>query len=365
MKEYLKTMQRVIDEGELYPDRTGAGRYSIFGVTETYDLTGNILPLVTTRHIFRKPLLKELFGMIAGSKKAEDLGETFWGRWSPDTNTVIEHGKSFFEGMEMKEDDLKVLETGAKEHPLIGTIGPMYGVLWRYWPLVGGVGDFTWIKGVEDIASDAYKQLSQDFDRVLVMSNGQMKNDQATRDTFIGDQYVKQLDQLQKLFLGLKRNPYSTHHRLTAFNPALIGPHADPRKNVLDGYGALSPCHPLSQFHVRGKEGDFTLDCSLYMGSSDVCLGRPYNIAFYSLLSMLLAHCLGYKVGKFHFFSGNTHIYANHMEDAKKQVKLTPYENKTVITINPDCKDLFALKAEDISFGEYDHHPRIDYIANV
>lgn len=365
MKQYLETMRRVIAEGALHPGRNGNGRWTIFGVHESYDLTGNVIPLVTTRHIFTRPLLKELFGMIRGSMKIEDLGAEFWKRWALDLDYIKAAGATAYEGVEVPEAQLEAMEKAYVNHPRRDTIGPMYGVLWREWPLVKGVGDFSWIRGIEDIASDKYKKFSQEFDRVVVMSNGNLKNDEETRNAFIGDAYVNSIDQLNKIFLQLKRNPFSTHHRVTAFNPALIGPNDNPKQNVLEGYGALSPCHPLFQFNVRNGEGGFVLDSSLYMGSSDVCLGRPYNIAFYSLLTIIYAHCLGYKAGRFEFFSGNTHIYANHMDQAKEQVNLTPFENKTVVTINPDQKDLFALTAEDVTFGQYDHHPRIDYIANV
>lgn len=362
-------MKRVLDEGTMYPDRTGVGRLTIFHANEVYDLSDNTVPLVTTRKIYMKPFLTELFGMIKGSSKVSDLGDSFWGRWSPSEEfikeKIEEDLKTLGPDNQPPKEEVEKLMANAGKHPAIGVIGPMYGVLWRDWPLIGNIGDFSWIKSFDDIASDKKAKLSQEFDRVLLLSNGQIKNDEETRKEFIGDQYVKTIDQLNRVFLSLKRNPFSTHHRITAFNPALIGPHADPRENVLNGFGALSPCHPFAQFHVNEKDGVRTLDCCLYMGSSDVCVGRPYNIAFYSLLTILLAHCLDYKPGKFHLTTGNTHIYANHIEEAKKQVKLTPVENKTVVVINPAVKDLFALKKEDLTFSEYNHLEPIFYKANV
>ena len=369
MISYLKTMQRVLDEGQFRPDRTGVGRLSIFGASETYDLANNTVPMVTTRHIYRKPFLTELFGMIGGHSKVEKLGKGFWGRWSPDKEflkkLILDELEANGEKEKLSPEQLANFEKIADVHPVLGTIGPMYGALWRQWPIVNGICDFSWVTSMDDIASDRRAQLSQDFDRALMLSNGNLKNTEEARNQFVGDAYVRSLDQLNKVFLSLKRNPFSSHHRVTAFNPALIGPHADPRENVLEGYGALSPCHPLFQFYVREENGHRTLDCMFYMGSSDVCLGRPYNIAFYGLLTILMAHCLDYKPGKLHFTSGDTHIYGNHIEKAKEQVKLTPLENNTTVTIPSDKKDLFKLTANDLVFSEYHHLDKIDYEANV
>lgn len=367
MKAYLQTMKYVLEHGELCPDRTKTGRLSVFGpcTQETYDLTGNVLPLVTTRKLAMKPFLDELFGMIKGSNKASEIGEKFWSDWAPDEEFLLKYYEGAIEILPEGETRDAYIER-VKNHSAKGIIGPMYGVLWRKWPLVAGNADFSWIKSFNDIPSDVVAQLSQEFDKLLVLSNGELKDTKEAREQFIGDQYVRSVDQLNKVFLGLKRNPHSTHHRVTAFNPSLIGPHADPRENVMDGFGALSPCHTFFQFHVRNAtKNDSTLDCHLYMGSSDVCLGRPYNIAFYSLLTIIMAHFLEYKPGTFTITSGNTHIYGNHIEQAKEQVKLTPLDNKTVVSINPDCKDLFQLKKEDLSFSEYLHLDPINYKANV
>lgn len=369
MHQYLKTMSRILEEGTMYPDRTGVGRLTVFHAHESYPLAGNVVPMVTTRKMYMKPLLSELFGMIKGSMLVKDLGEKFWGGWSPDETYVKEHIQrqlNMFEGDErIPQSEIDKMLENAKNHAKIGTIGPMYGVLWRQWPIVNSIGDFSWIKSFDDIPSDRRAILSQEFDRVLVLSNGQMKNTQESREQFIGDQYVKSIDQLNKVFLQLKRNPFSTHHRITAFHPALVGPYADPRENVLEGYGALSPCHTLFQFHVNEIQGVRSLDCHLYMGSSDVCLGRPYNTTFYSTLTIMLAHCLDYLPGTFHITSGNTHIYGNHIEQAKEQVKLIPKSNTTVLSIPADKKDLFALTAEDLVFSGYESHPPIIYPANV
>lgn len=368
MKQHLETMARVLNEGIYIPnDRTGKGRLTIFGAMETYDLTGNVLPLLTSRKLYMT-WMTELFGMIGGHDQYDKLGTSFWKAWTPDEGFILDRLQQSMEEAGVATDTLvyKNAAEAAKNHPLIGRIGPMYGKLWRQWPINGQTCDFSWIQSYDDIPEDRKRALSAEFDALLLLSNGTLKNDEETRQAFISDNYLRSLDQLNKVFLQLKRNPWSSHHRVTAFNPALVGPHADPRLNVLEGYGALSPCHPLFQFHVHNTEGRPTLDCQLYMGSSDVCLGRPYNVAFYSLLTIIMAHCLDYNPGKFTLVSGNTHIYGNHIEQAREHIKLRPLESTTVVSFkDPTKKDLFAFTKDDIVLSGYEHLDPINYAANV
>ena len=370
MKPYLETIRTILSEGNyIQNDRTGAGRLTIFGAKETYSLANNRLPLVTTRKL-TLTWMDELFGMIKGSTKAKDLGESFWKAWTPDKEFLQAKLIESFNGNTSNEEMKKVAAN--VNNQLEGDIGPMYGKMWREWPLASGVGDFTWIKDFDDIPSDVQKRLGMEFDAIALLSNGRLKVTEENRRNYIQNKYVESIDQLNKIFLQLKRDPYSTHHRITAFNPSLVGPHADPRENVVEGYGALWPCHSYFQFHVPytgvpgGTEGSRVLDSLLFMGSSDVCLGRPYNIAFYSLLTIMMAHCLGYTPGSFTIMSAHTHIYGNHIEKAKEQV-LLPTLNKPVYVSfkDPSKKDLFAFTKEDIILSEYESHPPIHYKANV
>lgn len=159
----------------------------------------------------------------------------------------------------------------------------------------------------------------------------------------LGPVYGKQwrnfngVDQLTNLLENLKNNPFSRRHILSAWNPEEI-------KNM-----ALPPCHTLIQFYVSA---DKRLSCQLYQRSGDIFLGVPFNIASYSLLTIMIAQVLGYKLGKFVHTLGDAHIYSNHIEQVNLQLQRQPKPLPKII-INPQVKDLFAFKFEDFTIENY------------
>jgi thymidylate synthase len=163
--------------------------------------------------------------------------------------------------------------------------------------------------------------------------------------TLNGDgSYAKDgVDQLKELVEALKKNPQGRRHLVTGWNP----------KEATSV--ALPPCHTLFQFHVSesGK-----LSCQLYQRSADLFLGVPFNIASYALLTHLIAQACGLKPGHFVHTFGDAHIYSNHVEQVKLQLSREPRALPT-LKLNPDVKDLFAFKFEDIAVEGYDPHPAI------
>ena len=152
----------------------------------------------------------------------------------------------------------------------------------------------------------------------------------------------KSVDQISNLIDGLKNNPNSRRHIVTAWNPAEIDDMA------------LPPCHCLFQFYVSNGR----LSCQLYQRSADVFLGVPFNIASYALLTMMIAQVTGYQVGEFIHTLGDAHLYLNHIEQARLQVSRTPYQ-LPIMHINPDVTDIFSFRYEDFTLENYLHHPHI------
>ena len=159
----------------------------------------------------------------------------------------------------------------------------------------------------------------------------------------IQDQLIRNgFDQIQWLVNEIKTNPNSRRLIVSGWNPNEAG-------NV-----ALPPCHTLFQFFVQNGK----LSCQLYQRSADVFLGVPFNIASYALLTHMIAQVCGLGVGDFVWTGGDTHLYANHFEQAKLQLSREPMA-LCQLKLNPEIHDLFDFKFEDIEIAGYESHPGI------
>jgi thymidylate synthase len=171
-----------------------------------------------------------------------------------------------------------------------GELGPVYGYQWRSWPTPDG----------------------------------------------------RHIDQISNVVDGLKNNPDSRRHVVSAWNVGEI----DKMK--------LPPCHILFQFYVA----DGKLSCQLYQRSCDVFLGVPFNIASYSLLTMMMAQVTGYEPGDFVWTGGDVHIYTNHLEQVKLQLSRQPLALPQM-KINPAIASIFDFRYEDFKLVNYEAHPHI------
>ena len=163
------------------------------------------------------------------------------------------------------------------------------------------------------------------------------------------------IDQISNLINDLKNNPSSRRHLISAWNPSVL---PDTSKsfetNVANGKAALPPCHAFFQFHViNGK-----LSCQLYQRSADIFLGVPFNIASYSLLTLMIAQVCDLQPGDFIHTFGDAHIYSNHFDQMKLQLTREPRKLPT-IKINNEVKNIFDFKFEDFILENYDPHPHI------
>ena len=187
----------------------------------------------------------------------------------------------------LKENGVSIWDEWADEK---GDLGPVYGAQWRSWP-------------------DG--------------NNGT-------------------IDQIQNLIQGIKTNPDSRRHIVSAWNPALVDEMA------------LPPCHSLFQFYVANEK----LSCQLYQRSADIFLGVPFNIASYALLTHMVAHVCNLKAGKFVHTFGDAHLYLNHLDQARLQLsrdtKILPQ-----LKLNSEVKNIFDFKFEDIEITNYESHPSI------
>lgn len=150
------------------------------------------------------------------------------------------------------------------------------------------------------------------------------------------------IDQIQNVIDLIKHHPDSRRMLVTAWNPADIGEMA------------LPPCHCLFQFYVA----DGRLSLQLYQRSADTFLGVPFNIASYALLLQMMAQVTGLKAGDFIHTTGDTHLYLNHIEQAKLQLTRTPRELPQM-KLNPDVKNLFDFRYEDFELLNYNPWPHI------
>lgn len=150
------------------------------------------------------------------------------------------------------------------------------------------------------------------------------------------------IDQIQNVLDLIRHNPNSRRMIVSAWNPAEV--------NQM----ALPPCHCLFQFYVA--EGRLSLQ--LYQRSADTFLGVPFNIASYALLLMMMAQVTGLKPGEFVHTTGDTHLYLNHLEQARLQLTRTP-RPLPVMKLNPEVKDLFAFRYEDFELTDYQPWPHI------
>jgi len=149
------------------------------------------------------------------------------------------------------------------------------------------------------------------------------------------------IDQIQKLVHGLKTNPNSRRHIVSAWNPADVDDMA------------LPPCHCLFQFFVA----DGRLSCQLYQRSADVFLGVPFNIASYALLTHMLAKVVGLEPGDFVHTFGDAHLYLNHLEQAELQLSRAPLPLPTLSVA--DKNDLFGFELSDFVLNDYQSWPHI------
>lgn len=345
MRNYLELVQDILENGVSHEDRTGVGRISVYGRMLRFNLQEGF-PLVTTRKVPFKSIVKELLWFISGSCDARVLkaqGVGIWDAWSV---TEADIDAFLHKHSDVIRSDAPVAKEVLKELCL-GSIGFMYGRAWRSIP-AEVVSPFLPDVEEEDVASDKLERWKMEYKGV---------GEEVSWSLYLKSRYYQEVDQLQQLIVGLKKRPYSSRHVVVAYLPQYTPIETlDAKENVLLMRGALAACHSFFQCFV--SEGRLSL--MLTQRSADVLVGSVFNIAQYAVLAHLLARVCGYEVGELIYSLGDAHIYTNQVELAKEQLKREPYALPT-LKVRDGVSDIYKVCSDDIWLEGYQTHEAIAY----
>lgn len=325
-EQYLDLLADVLKNGVKNTDRgTGSVSYGVFGRQTRYDLSQGF-PLLTTKKVYWKGVLHELYWFMSGQTNIKYLvdnnvhiwddypykiykskGQMANGKWQKSKPVILNEVKNLKQkrSFAVAQDDKKVLskeefiEKIANDKKFAkkwGNLPRIYGEMWRSWP--------TRKKG-------------------------------------------RTVDQLAWVLKELKDDPDARNLIVTSWNPEYLYTMA-----TYNDASRFPICHNMYQ--ISQKDGKLHLQ--LYQRSADLFLGVPFNIASYSLLLLILAKITGYKPGEFVHTFGDAHIYANHIDQVKEQLKRAPKKLPTV-TIDKKVKKLDDFKPEFVTLENYDPHP--------
>ena len=252
-------------------------------------------PAVTTKRLAWKSVVSELLWFIEGSGDERRLAELLHGTRDEDKKTIW--------------TDNATAPYWAPKAKFAGDLGQVYGVQWRHW-----------------------RQYQERKD----MGPAHLGGTRVATDRY-------EVDQLINLINGIKQDPHGRRHIISAWNPGELEAMA------------LPPCHILAQFYVAGNR----LSCQMYQRSCDMFLGVPFNIASYSLLMAMIAQVCDLDVGEFVHVLGDAHIYLNHIEQVKEQLRREPLPAPR-LWLNPEIRDITKFTMADIKLIDYNSLAKID-----
>lgn len=304
--QYLDLLKDVLDHGVENVDRgTGVKSISVFGRQTRYDLAKRF-PLLTTKKVYWKGVIHELYWFISGQSNIKYLVDNNVHIWddypykiflqkSKIRNSEQRNKKS--ESQMSKEEFIEKIKIDKAFARQWGNLPRIYGELWRRWPARSG----------------------------------------------------RTIDQLGWLIRELKEDPHARNLLVNSWNPEYLYTMA-----TYKDASRFPICHNMYQ--VSQKDG--RLNLQLYQRSADLFLGVPFNIASYALLTIILARVTGYKPGEFVHTFGDAHIYENHIEQVKEQLKRKP-KNFPTVKIDPSVEDINDFKPELVTLENYDPHPQL------
>ena len=299
MKQYLDLLSHIMETGNDKGDRTGTGARSVFGYQMRFDLSQGF-PLLTTKKLPFGMIANELLWFLAGSTNIQPLLKNnvhIWDEW-PYKSYLMQNGLA---------------------------VPPSDSVEWK-----DGIKAFT----KQVLEDDAF---AKEYGELGPVYGYQWRNWPAPDG--------RHIDQIREVVEQIKNSPNSRRMIVSAWNVA------DIEEMTKSG---LPPCHCLFQFYVA----DGKLSCQLYQRSCDTFLGVPFNVASYSLLTMMLAQVCGLEPGEFVWTGGDVHLYSNHFDQVATQLERTPKELPT-LSINPAVKDIFGFTIADFKLKNYNPDPSI------
>lgn len=300
-KEYLALLEKLLKEGAEKGDRTGTGTKSIFGYQMRFDLSKGF-PLLTTKKVPIKSIIHELIWFLRGDTNLKYLADNnvhIWDEWPY---------KAY-----LLRNNIPVPKTGSEE--------------WNT-----GIKEF-----IEKIKND--ETFAKEYGNLGPIYGYQWRNWPAPNGQHI--------DQLKDVIERIKINPNDRRLIVSAWNVADIEEMAK---------AGLPPCHCLFQFYVANGK----LSCQLYQRSCDTFLGVPFNIASYSLLTMMIAQVTGLEAGEFVWSGGDVHLYINHIEQAHIQLaRKNDLRPMPTMKINKEVKDIEKFTIDDFELVDYNPHEAI------
>ncbi|MBI2020802.1 thymidylate synthase [Candidatus Daviesbacteria bacterium] len=312
--QYLDLLKDIMKNGVDKPvfNNPGVTIKSVFGRQIRFDLKKGF-PLLTTKKVFLRGIIHELLWFLKGDSNIKyliDQDVHIWDEWAYKRFKEAQNLKfkisnlklkGYFKTIKTQEQFIaKIKELPAHDKFVRewGDLGNVYGVQWRKWKTSDG--------------------------RVI--------------------------DQMAWAIEKLRKTPLRKHIIISAWNPEFIYEMALPGKSM-----ALPPCHTLFQLNVNDKN---ELSLHLFQRSSDLFLGVPFNIASYALLTMMIAQVTNLKVGEYVHTFGDVHIYSNHMDQVKEQLKRKP-RSFPKMKLNPKVKNIDEFKLEDFELTGYNPYPPI------
>jgi thymidylate synthase len=292
MKQYQEALKQILENGKNKSDRTGVGTRSVFGMQMRFNLQDGF-PATTTKKLAWRAVVSELLWFLEGSGDERRLAEILHGTIDSDKKTIW-----------TANAEADYWKPNAQ---FSGDLGRVYGVQWKHW-------------------RKYYER--KDMGEAHLGIGNRVATDRI------------EVDQVQQLIDGIKKDPSGRRHIISAWNPG-----------ELDQM-ALPPCHVMSQFDVT----DGKLSCQMYQRSCDMFLGVPFNIASYSLLTHIIARECGFEVGEFVWVGGDCHIYNNHFDAVNEQLSRT---EKTLPTLKFNQKKIADYTVDDFVLENYNPDPAI------